>query len=139
MYTILKIILKFIYEIISVIWVRLQVVKNSCETRMEWHTCSSSIDKKKSRVRFSFFARSTAFRRCEFLYLGVANCRTRASNDANKRSGYPGWSGSREETVWKNKGRPVERMCRTVRYESPEEVDSSTKMKRKRNRFTAGY
>ena len=33
----------------------------------------------------SLFRSILTGRRCEFLYLGVANCRTRSSNDANKR------------------------------------------------------
>lgn len=44
-------------------------------------------------------------RRCEFLYLGVANCRTRSSNDANKRVARERLRERREKMVNKEEGR----------------------------------
>lgn len=62
------------------------------------------------------------------------------TNDQDREDGPPGRrreSGGCEKWEKKIKAGP-ERTRRTVRYGSPEEVDSSMKPIRKRNRFTAG-
>lgn len=53
----------------------------------------------------SLFRSILTGRRCEFLYLGVANCRTRSSNDANKRVARERLRERREKMVNKEEGR----------------------------------
>lgn len=61
----------------------------------------------------SLFRSILTGRRCEFLYLGVANCRTRSSNDANKRVARERLRERREKMVNKEEGRISDRERRS--------------------------
>lgn len=93
--------------------------KYSNEMRMEWHMCSSSVDKNKPRARSSFFAGrllSGGANSCIWVWQIAAREPLMTRTNDRGASRMARIRRRKWEMVWKNKGRSVERTRRTVRY-----------------------